>query len=158
MGIVVRDKPLIMIKEAVARTGLTAPVLYQAIEEGELPAYRDRAYVPYRIDPDELEAWIESKNSLNDPEIRQRHALFKIKGLILGAPGTFEDKLLAAIESLDERHRHVLVSRFGMFGKPRTLDDLSQELGLSRQRIHRLQKEALETVAENFGTSKKEER
>ena len=51
--------------------------------------------------------------------------------------------LQAAIEGLPERHRHVLVRRYGLNDqKPATLAQLSDELKVSRERIRQLQREA----------------
>ena len=51
--------------------------------------------------------------------------------------------LQAAIEGLPERHRHVLVRRYGLDDqKPATLAQLSEELKVSRERVRQLQREA----------------
>lgn len=51
--------------------------------------------------------------------------------------------LQAAIESLPERHRDVLVRRYGLDDqKPATLAELSEELKVSRERVRQLQREA----------------
>ena len=51
--------------------------------------------------------------------------------------------LQMAIEGLPERHRHVLVRRYGLDDrKPATLADLSEELKVSRERVRQLQREA----------------
>ena len=51
--------------------------------------------------------------------------------------------LQGAIEGLPERHRHVLVRRYGLNDqKPATLADLSEELKVSRERVRQLQREA----------------
>jgi RNA polymerase primary sigma factor len=51
--------------------------------------------------------------------------------------------LQGAIEGLPERHRHVLVRRYGLDDqKPATLADLSEELKISRERVRQLQREA----------------
>jgi RNA polymerase primary sigma factor len=51
--------------------------------------------------------------------------------------------LQAAIEQLPERHRYVLVKRYGLDGpKPATLAELSEELKISRERVRQLQREA----------------
>jgi len=48
-----------------------------------------------------------------------------------------------AIERLPERHRLVLVRRYGLDDRPvATLAQLSEELGVSRERIRQLQREA----------------
>ena len=51
--------------------------------------------------------------------------------------------LEAAIEGLPERHRHVLVRRYGLNDqKPATLAELSSELKISRERVRQIQREA----------------
>ena len=51
--------------------------------------------------------------------------------------------LQAAIEGLPERHRDVLVRRYGLEDqKPATLAELSEELKVSRERVRQLQREA----------------
>jgi RNA polymerase primary sigma factor len=48
-----------------------------------------------------------------------------------------------AIEQLPERHRHVLVRRYGLDDRdPATLAQLSEELAVSRERVRQLQREA----------------
>ena len=52
-------------------------------------------------------------------------------------------RLLQSVERLPERQRRVLVRRYGLDGeKPATLANLSEELGVSRERIRQLQREA----------------
>jgi RNA polymerase primary sigma factor len=49
----------------------------------------------------------------------------------------------AAIERLPERTRYVLVRRYGLDERaPSTLAELSEELGISRERVRQLQREA----------------
>jgi RNA polymerase primary sigma factor len=51
--------------------------------------------------------------------------------------------LAQAVERLPERHRHVLVRRYGLDDqKPATLAHLSEELGVSKERIRQLQHQA----------------
>jgi RNA polymerase primary sigma factor len=52
-------------------------------------------------------------------------------------------RLMESVERLPERQRCVLVRRYGLDGEePATLADLSEELGVSRERIRQLQREA----------------
>ena len=52
-------------------------------------------------------------------------------------------RLLQSVERLPERQRRVLVRRYGLDGEePATLANLSEELGVSRERIRQLQREA----------------
>jgi RNA polymerase primary sigma factor len=50
--------------------------------------------------------------------------------------------LQAAIDRLPERHRYVLIRRYGLDDqKPATLAELSEELGISRERVRQIQRE-----------------
>jgi RNA polymerase primary sigma factor len=52
-------------------------------------------------------------------------------------------RLMESVERLPERPRRVLVRRYGLDGEePATLADLSEELGVSRERIRQVQREA----------------
>jgi RNA polymerase primary sigma factor len=52
-------------------------------------------------------------------------------------------RLVESVERLPERQRRVLVRRYGLDGEePATLADLSEELGVSRERVRQLQREA----------------
>jgi RNA polymerase primary sigma factor len=60
-------------------------------------------------------------------------------------------RLMESVERLPERQRRVLIRRYGLDGeKPATLGDLSGELGVSRERVRQLQREA-ETVLRDEG-------
>ncbi len=51
-------------------------------------------------------------------------------------------RLMESVERLPERQRRILVRRYGLDGEePATLADLSEELGVSRERIRQLQRE-----------------
>ncbi len=53
-------------------------------------------------------------------------------------------ELKAALVGLNERMRHVLELRFGLTGeKPRTLEDVGAELGVTRERVRQLESRAL---------------
>jgi RNA polymerase primary sigma factor len=58
-------------------------------------------------------------------------------------------RLMESVERLPERHRRVLVRRYGLDGeKPSTLAKLSEELAVSRERVRQLQREAERTLRE----------
>jgi RNA polymerase primary sigma factor len=65
-------------------------------------------------------------------------------------------RLMESVARLPERQRRVLVRRYGLDGeKPATLADLSEELGVSRERIRQLQRET-ERALRNEGESGQE--
>jgi RNA polymerase primary sigma factor len=56
--------------------------------------------------------------------------------------------LAEAMEGLPERHRHVLIKRYGLGDEETaTLARLSDELGISRERVRQLQREAERMLA-----------
>jgi RNA polymerase primary sigma factor len=53
-------------------------------------------------------------------------------------------ELQEALASLSERMRHVLVLRFGLNGQiPKTLEEVGNELGVTRERVRQLESRAL---------------
>ena len=52
--------------------------------------------------------------------------------------------LAAAVDGLPERQRYVLVRRYGLGAdeKPATLAEISDELGVSKERVRQLQRDA----------------
>jgi RNA polymerase primary sigma factor len=58
------------------------------------------------------------------------------------------DWLAEAVEKLPERHRYVLIKRYGLGDEETaTLAQLSEELGISRERVRQLQREAERMLA-----------
>ena len=56
-----------------------------------------------------------------------------------------------ALEQLPELERRILELRYGLDGEPHSLEAIGAELGISRERIRRLEGEALDTLAETLG-------
>ena len=63
-------------------------------------------------------------------------------------------RLMESVERLPERQRRVLVRRYGLDGEePATLANLSEELGVSRERVRQLQREAEGMLRDEGGYS-----
>ena len=56
-----------------------------------------------------------------------------------------------ALAELPELERRILELRYGLDGEPHSLESIGAELGISRERIRRLEGQALETLAESLG-------
>ncbi|MGH3040171.1 MAG: sigma-70 family RNA polymerase sigma factor [Gaiellaceae bacterium] len=56
-----------------------------------------------------------------------------------------------ALAELPELERRILELRYGLDGEPHSLEAIGAELGISRERIRRLEGDALETLAESLG-------
>ena len=70
----------------------------------------------------------------------------EVAGTVIGEMET--EWLSDAIEGLPERHRHVLVRRYGLGDvETATLAQLSDELGISRERVRQVQREAERMLA-----------
>jgi RNA polymerase sigma factor (sigma-70 family) len=52
-----------------------------------------------------------------------------------------------AVSRLTERERRLIELRFGFDGEPASLERISKELGLSRERVRRLEEDAFERLA-----------
>jgi RNA polymerase primary sigma factor len=88
----------------------------------------------------------------SDPEATEIGELVEDEGAseVAGAVvGEMEMAWLSeAVEGLPERHRHVLIKRYGLGdGETATLAQLSDELGISRERVRQVQREAERMLA-----------
>ena len=60
---------------------------------------------------------------------------------------SFVEQIQAMVAELDEKERDVLRMRFGLDGEePRTLQEIGEALGLSRERIRQIESKALKTM------------
>lgn len=56
--------------------------------------------------------------------------------------------LLKTLNQIDERDRNILLNRMGFSQKPRTLEDIGSEYGVTRERIRQIEKRSLERIIE----------
>ena len=95
-------------------------------------------------------------SSLNEPlssdadateigELIEDERASEVAGTIIGEMEM--DWLAEVVEKLPERHRYVLIKRYGLGDQETaTLAQLSEELGISRERVRQLQREAERTL------------
>jgi RNA polymerase primary sigma factor len=56
-----------------------------------------------------------------------------------------------ALVGLDERERHIIRNRFGLLGgKELTLEEIGKSLGLSRERVRQLEREAKDKIRDSL--------
>lgn len=67
---------------------------------------------------------------------------------------SFEKQIRSLVAELDEKERQVISMRFGLDGEdPRTLQEIGEALGLSRERIRQIESKAKEKLRRNQRTS-----
>ena len=55
-----------------------------------------------------------------------------------------EEKMLSIIDELKPKQKDVIIRRFGMLGQdPQTLEEVGEEMSLTRERVRQIQVEAL---------------
>jgi RNA polymerase primary sigma factor len=63
---------------------------------------------------------------------------------------SFEEQIRRILDELDEKEREVICMRFGLDGEePRTLQEIGEVLGLSRERIRQIESKAKEKLRRN---------
>jgi RNA polymerase sigma-32 factor len=90
---------------------------------------------PLRVDGDgEWQDWLVDESSSQEHELAEREELDKRREL-----------LARAMETLNDRERHILTER-RLKDNPTTLEDLSQEYGISRERVRQIEVRAFEKL------------
>ena len=65
-----------------------------------------------------------------------------------------EDRIGGLLADLPDKHRHVIERRFGFCGRePATLEQVGEELGVTRERVRQIQLQALRKLREQFARS-----
>jgi RNA polymerase nonessential primary-like sigma factor len=121
----------IRVEDIAHLTGKPVEVIHDVLQIGALPASLD---APLDADPDSTLADLLSDNASEVPEVTAtRHEL--------------EQRVHVWLARLDERHRHVIERRFALDNQPyATLDELADELQLTRERVRQMQLEALKQL------------
>jgi RNA polymerase sigma-32 factor len=101
---------------------------------------------PLRIDGDgEWQDWLVDEGENQESEFADREELTKRRGLL-------KDAML----TLNERERHILEER-RLKENPTTLEDLSQEYGISRERVRQIEVRAFEKLQKSIRNAAKEQ-
>ncbi len=121
------------------------PTLEEIAEEASLPIHQAK----------EVRAAARAATSLDQPVGDQDDAVL---GDFVAGDGPLPDEevehslrsetLATALQALPERHRHVVVLRYGLGDSdPKTLEDIGRRLGLTRERVRQIEVEALKRLA-----------
>ncbi len=102
---------------------------------------------PLRVDGDgEWQDWLVDEEENQETELAERQELTKRRHL-----------LASAMETLNDRERHILEER-RLKEEPTTLEELSQQYGISRERVRQIEVRAFEKLQKAIRNAAKEER
>jgi RNA polymerase sigma-32 factor len=102
---------------------------------------------PLRIDGDgEWQDWLVDESETQEDLLAESEELGKRRAL-----------LVSAMENLNKRERHILEER-RLKEEPTTLEDLSQEYGISRERVRQIEVRAFEKLQKAIRNAAIEER
>jgi RNA polymerase sigma-32 factor len=102
---------------------------------------------PVRADSEgEWQDWLVDESESQETEIAERQEMTGRKALLNGALGT-----------LNERERHILIER-RLKDDPTTLEDLSQQYSISRERVRQIEVRAFEKLQKAMHTQVTEQR
>jgi RNA polymerase primary sigma factor len=121
------------------------PTLEEIAEEANLPLQQAK----------EVKAAARASTSLDAPVGEAEDAVL---GDFVAGDGPLPDEqvedslrsqvLATALRALPERHRHVVVLRYGLAdAEPKTLEEIGRRLGLTRERVRQIEVEALKRLA-----------
>jgi RNA polymerase nonessential primary-like sigma factor len=118
-------------------TGKPVEVVHDVLQVGAQPASLD---APLDADPDSTLADLLSDGNSDIPETTAaRHEL--------------ENRVHVWLTRLDDRHRLVIEKRFALDNQPyATLDELAEELQLTRERVRQMQLEALKQLRQTLAS------
>jgi len=102
---------------------------------------------PVRADSEgEWQDWLIDESDSQETEIAEREEMSGRKTLLAGA-----------LKSLNDRERHILIER-RLKDNPTTLEDLSQQYGISRERVRQIEVRAFEKLQKAMHTQVAEQR
>ncbi len=102
---------------------------------------------PVRADSEgEWQDWLVDESDSQETEIADREELSGRKTLLAGA-----------LKGLNDRERHILIER-RLKDNPTTLEDLSQQYGISRERVRQIEVRAFEKLQKGMHTQVAEQR
>ena len=102
---------------------------------------------PVRADSEgEWQDWLVDDSDSQETEIAERQEMTGRRALLAGA-----------LSSLNERERHILIER-RLKDEPTTLEDLSQQYGISRERVRQIEVRAFEKLQKAMHTQVAEQR
>ena len=133
---------LIRVKSKLVQDLGREPTVSELSEKMELDEEKVRQIMVYSVEPVSLEVPIgEDEDSTLGEFVADEEELLPEDHAI---NNNLRDKLLEMISSFSDRERDVIMLRFGFYdGKPRTLEEVGQKYGVTRERIRQIESKVL---------------
>ena len=133
---------LIRVKNKLVQDLGREPTVSELSEKMELDEEKVRQIMVYSVEPVSLEVPIgEDEDSTLGEFVADEEELLPEDHAI---NNNLRDKLLEMISSFSDRERDVIMLRFGFYdGKPRTLEEVGQKYGVTRERIRQIESKVL---------------
>lgn len=133
---------LIRVKNKLVQDLGREPTVSELSEKMELDEEKVRQIMVYSVEPVSLEVPIgEDEDSTLGEFVADEEELLPEDHAM---NNNLRDKLLEMISSFSDRERDVIMLRFGFYdGKPRTLEEVGQKYGVTRERIRQIESKVL---------------
>ena len=133
---------LIRVKSKLVQDLGREPTVSELSEKMELDEEKVRQIMVYSVEPVSLEVPIgEDEDSTLGEFVADEEELLPEDHAM---NNNLRDKLLEMISSFSDRERDVIMLRFGFYdGKPRTLEEVGQKYGVTRERIRQIESKVL---------------
>jgi len=139
-----RADQLRRIRNAVSNTGTRDVNILSS--ETSIPETVIEMLIPYLSQVISLDAPVQKPSGAKGESLSE----FVIEEKIDYDEGLMKDELWGMLQSLPERHRDVLMRRYGVFGHEQmTLQQVADELGITRERVRQIELRALQLCRQN---------
>jgi RNA polymerase primary sigma factor len=125
-----------------------APTTEEVAKETDLSEHEVEQLLRVAGEDLSLSSAVGEDGSLELGDTLEQDTIPGVEGELIRA--SFEEQIRRILEELDEKEREVIRMRFGLDGEePRTLQEIGEALGLSRERIRQIESKAKEKLRRN---------
>ena len=140
----IRDELLRLIKYIgpkkieLAQGNLTKEVnIHDAVQQTGIKRSKIKRYLTYLEEPFSFETQINEDGICVNNNLAPEELVSQIM---------LEEQLKAVLEYLPEREARILKYRYGFLGEPRTLEEVGNKMGITRERVRQIENQALKRL------------
>jgi DNA-directed RNA polymerase sigma subunit (sigma70/sigma32) len=135
-------------RDRLASELLRAPTTEELAKEAELSEAEVEQLLRVAGEDLSLSTAVGEDGSLELGDTLEQDTIPGVEGEMIKA--SFEEQIRRVLSELDDKERDVISMRFGLDGEePRTLQEIGENLGLSRERIRQIESKAKEKLRRN---------